>query len=373
MNSTLKTTFNSVKKLADAFVKIMAKAMPALEADNSFVESGKSYVYEYILPSNFHDLPTEFAEQYVTKVRINPNKIYYLNDVYTNWQGVTFKNIKIFLPSLFTPESITYFQESLLLKQWFGDIIELNDVTGVAIANNQYAPNNYFHWIIDTLPRLLILSRQHPGIRLIIPESPAKFITETISAFGFHNPIQISSQQVVKAKLLILPDEHATPLGHSSPAVIREVRTRILHHLGSSFSGSRKRIFISREKQKFRNIVNQDEIDILLNTYNFEKVYFEELTMHKQVSIMQQASIVLSVHGANMVNCIFCDEGTPIIELDSRMHRNPAYWRLCSVFSLPYYILPCQTIPDEPVNFSTNADLHVDISDLTAILRKLID
>lgn len=340
--------------------------------NSPFIEDKeKISTFTHPLPQNFNELPQVFARQYDQVTIIRPRKIYYLKKVYATWQGVVFKNLKVFIPSLQTPTLVHYFQNPILLKQWLGKITHIMDESGVAIVHNQFAQDNYYHWIVDSLPRLLNLRDYHPDIPIIVLDPPKKFITQTAEALGFKHFIKINKKQTLKIKQLVLPDEHPVALGCIDPFSIKIVKNELLQKLGSIGITPHRRIYVSRARQTFRKVANQNELDILLNKYNFETIFFEDLSISSQIRIMQETTAFLSVHGANMVNCIFLNSGTPVIELQSITLMNPPYWRLSSALSLPYYVLPCKPVIDEPTSHRSDVDIMVDLDQLENILRNL--
>jgi len=328
--------------------------------------------YTHPLPQNFNELPKEFATQYNEYVTIiQPRKIYYLNNVYATWHGLVFKNLNIFVPSLQGPHYVQHFQEPLLLKQWFSRVIKIPDKLGVAIVHNQFAQDNYFHWMVDSLPRLVNLRNHHPNIPIVVLDPPKQFVIQTAEVLGFNRFIKVNQKQILKIKNLVLPDEHAVPVGCIDPVLIKIVRDELIRKLGSLEITPHRRIYVSRARQNLRKVANQEEFDLLLKKYNFETVFFEGLSVAEQINIMQETTIFLSVHGANMANSLFLNAGTPVIELQSSTLINPLYWRLTTALSLPYFVLACKPVIDEPLNNHSDVDIIIDLVKLEDIFNSL--
>jgi capsular polysaccharide biosynthesis protein len=363
----------SIKKIATTFVKGFHRILPAWATDKH-VEVLPTQKYHYELPINFTKLPAHFAKQYVQQLVISPGKIFYLTNVFATWQGMVFKNMRVFIPSLQTPELEEYFIEPILLKQWRRNAIHLTQGEGVAIAHSQYAPENYYHWILDTLPRLLLLRKHHPGIALITLEPAAEFVRVTLAALGFDNIVPVTKKQLLKIDKLVLPGL-LSPSGHVNPIQVRLVRDELTQRLGTQPAATpsitTRKVYVSRARQHRRKVANQDELDKLLVAHNFETIYFEELTLSQQIAVMQEAAVLLSMHGANLVNLIFLNPTSKVIELVAEKLHNPAYWRLSAVFSLSYYVLPCKTTTPEEISWHSNSDIIVNIAELEAILQSL--
>lgn len=354
------------------FVKFFLSKLKPWVSAYHIKDSETITTFTHSLPQNFNDLPQEFVTQYNEYVTIiQPRKIYYLKNVYATWHGLVFKNLNIFIPSLQSPHYVQHFQEPLLLKQWFSKIIEIPDKLGVAIVHNQFAQDNYFHWMVDSLPRLVNLRNHHPNIPIVVLDPPKQFVIQTAEVLGFNRFIKVNQKQILKIKNLVLPDEHAVPVGCIDPVLIKIVRDELIHKLGNLDITPHRRIYVSRARQKLRKVANQGELDLLLKKYNFETVFFEGLSVAEQIKIMQETTILLSVHGANMANSLFLKAGTPVIELQSSTLINPLYWRLCTALSLPYFVLACKPVIDEPLNNHSNVDIIIDLVKLENIFNSL--
>lgn len=362
----------SIKQAAAYLVNYFCNSLPKWEVSES-VEVLPQQTYTYELPVNFADLPAHFSCQYEQSLVIAPRRIFYLTSVFAVWQGMVFKNMRVFLPSLQTHELEEYFKGPLLLKQWYGSKVHLKQKNGVAIAHSQYGPENYYHWILDTLPRLLILRKYHPNIELIVLDQAPEFTKVTMMAMGFNNTIPVSKKQILKINNLVIP-ELLSPSGHVNPDLVRLVRDELVQKLGNPNGIASiiqtRRVYVSRARQR-RRVANQEELDVLLGEYGFETIYFEGLSLAKQIALMQETSVLLSVHGANLVNLIFLPSQSRVIELISKNLHNPAYWRLSAVFDLPYYVLACDTTEKEDISYHSNSDIIVDVNRLKNIFKDL--
>lgn len=364
---------SKIVEQAASLVNYFCNSLPKWEV-SKYVEVLPQQSYTYELPANFSDLPAHFVCQYEQDLIIPPQRIFYLTGVFAVWQGMVFKNLRVFMPSLQTPELGQYFKGPLLLKQWYGTKIHLKQKSGVAIAHSQYAPENYYHWILDTLPRLLLLREYHPNIELIVLDQGYEFTRATMTAMGFNNIIPVSKEQVLKIDNLILP-ELLSPSGHVNPKLVRLVRDELVQKLGNpdvvASAIHTRRIYVSRAQQRGRRVANQEALDILLDEYGFETIHFEGLGLAEQIALMQETAVLLSVHGANLVNLIFLPPQSKVIELISQTLHNPAYWRLSAVFHLQYYVLACETTEKENISYHSNLDVIVDINALKNIFINL--
>ena len=91
-------------------------------------------------------------------------------------------------------------------------------------------------------------------------------------------------------------------------------------------------------------MLNSDEL--LLKLKGWETVALENLSIREQIKTFAEASHVLAAHGAGLVNLLWCQPGTKVIEIqDKNMIHKKVYpllsrlwsknlaWRIKSVMS----------------------------------------
>src|SRR6476469_9150065 len=76
-----------------------------------------------------------------------------------------------------------------------------------------------------------------------------------------------------------------------------------------------KRIYISRNAGTERRTINEYEVLNLLNELGFTRIFAESISFAEQVSLMAQAEVVVLMHGSAVINLVFCQPGTKVIEI----------------------------------------------------------
>jgi len=100
-----------------------------------------------------------------------------------------------------------------------------------------------------------------------------------------------------------------------------------------------KKIFISRSNAS-RNLTNEDEIFNYLERYhNFKKINLELLKFEDQVSIFNNAKIIIAPYGAGLANITFCKKGTKIITIFSSSLVRNEYYVIADALNLQYYYI----------------------------------
>ena len=54
-----------------------------------------------------------------------------------------------------------------------------------------------------------------------------------------------------------------------------------------------------------RRLINEEELLEVLEKYNFQNYFFEEMTMEEQIDLFSDAEIVIGPHGAGFANILF--------------------------------------------------------------------
>ncbi|NML68050.1 glycosyltransferase family 61 protein [Hymenobacter sp. RP-2-7] len=362
-----------IKYAADALVRGLVRVVPALKATQIYSVSLPALSPAYALPLNFGQLAKRQQDDYRNIFAPATAAVFVLNDVYVAQQGAVFKNFSLFSPTLH-PGSESSFQDTFLLKQWLGKVKQLPPEEAiVALAYNQYSLINYYHWIIETLPRLLALREKYPGCALLVPEPTPEYIRVSAAIFGFTKLVGITKDAVLKVPNLLIP--YATPshwgltYGYEEGGVINEIRREVVAALQLPEVQPHRRLYISRSRANARRLLNEEAVQTLVKQYEFEVVYFEGMSFREQVALMQQAAVVLGVHGANLTNLVFMQPGTQVIEMMSAEINNLTYYRLATYLSIGYYSVAYEIVESNTARLF--ADVLVDTDELATVLAML--
>jgi capsular polysaccharide biosynthesis protein len=313
-------------------------------------------------------LPGEMVRRFSEPIHFPAHHIYRLRHVHATWDGAVFHNLRLFVPSIVQARFVSRFQDTLLLRQWVGEKVE-EPSTCVAVCHDQWSVENYYHWLIDTLPRLLVLRQTHPAILLLLPQPlPPKQLPDYIqcsaAALGFTRYLPLNTRQILQAGCVVLPELTAPSLTQN-PELIKQVQAELISALSPDPVPATRRVYAARASRGVRSIANASEVDALLQKLGFEKVYFEQLSFLEQIQLMRETKVFLGVHGAGMTNMLFLQNSARIIELLNEEHGDPCYFLLASCLGLAYYCAPCTGLNRELANQS---DMVITITLLEQIL-----
>jgi hypothetical protein len=194
--------------------------------------------------------------------------------------------------------------------------------------------NEYYHTLIDNLPRLYLLHQSEyqaiSNIKLLCSEKLNKtesFILEKILP---KNVIlfPIESHQLLLLENLIFPTFLTSRFaGYLPPQYTNWFLDKVLPKRARN---KKNRIFISRvatERGKLRCILNENDLFDRLKLYGFKKYILEHLSIQEQIELFYDAEFVIAPHGAGLSNIIF-SEKIKMIELFPIAFVIPHYYYL---------------------------------------------
>lgn len=247
-----------------------------------------------------------------------------------------------------------------------------------ALASAEEKPSsNYFHWLIDLLPRIGLL--QQSGIHFdeidyFIVDTPlTDFQKDSLLALEIDlaKVIDVSQYSHIQAQRLIVPSI-AGKLTHATKWSCRFLRTAFVRAFKIATTTAKTRLYISRDRAKYRRILNEDELLGILEPLGFQCVRPETLSFEEQVRLFASAEIVIAPHGAGLTNTIFCEPGTKIVEIFSPNYILPYFRILASEAELDYFYLvgkgiDCLHLRSILYPNLMTEDLVVEIDDLRAL------
>lgn len=233
--------------------------------------------------------------------------------------------------------------------------------------------NNYYHWLTDALPRLLLDESISKDYVVLIPEYYAHFtfIPESLKLLGF-TPHFFNRKSSVYIKKLLLPS-HTSITGHYNEQVINKVRNSL--SIKASQKDISKRIYISRSLAEVRRIINEQEVISVFKRFNYEIHHFENYSLQEQIELMSQTKYLASIHGAGLTNMLFMTQHTHILEIRNKNNsRDNCFFNLASALSLKYFYIPAEQYSYRELKI--DPELSPDIQDVSVsplLLQKTLE
>jgi hypothetical protein len=244
---------------------------------------------------------------------------------------------------------------------------------------------NYFHWLIECLPRLMIVNN-FPHIRnlplIIDADMPSQHL-ESLELINEnqHPIIMLPANHFCRVEKLYFPsslsiihNNHYSPVEYDqdmiySPEAINFVREFFRKKIiGNSKIVSRRKIYICR-KSTYRHLRNADQVEMLMREFDFEIVHPETLTFRNQVKLFVEARIVVGQGGAGLANLLFVPSGCEVIVLinNDKVNNFNMFHGLASILGLNLKYLLGRSIPKDDY-----PGIHNDFSIDVNLLREAI-
>ena len=242
---------------------------------------------------------------------------------------------------------------------------------------------NYFHWLIECLSRLSLISDLNVDIPLLVDDFlPIQFY-DALDMLNSGKRKIIRMRQdysyIIKklyypSRLSIVRDNYGLPV-YDKDAIysaegVQFVRKAILAKISSEVEPSRK-IFISRKNSSYRQLLNSVEVENLLVSRGFEIVFPENLSFLSQVKIFSQAKIIIGQSGAGMANFIFAPKTAKVLMMlsDAPGSNLQLFNALAEIVGihLEYLIGKTTSVLKK---YNLHSDFHVDINLLEDYLDK---
>lgn len=198
---------------------------------------------------------------------------------------------------------------------------------------------NYYHWLIDILPRLLQARQFIAKSRLLIPANLKSFQNRTLELLGYRcsDLISVSDAECVQVNRLFV----TSLLAQSTfvhPEVPKILRRWFLPHRHPERPA--RRVFLSRADASSRRLVNEHELLPILRRYGFEYLVIGDMSFDKQVKLFSEVDVLVAVHGAGMTNMVFMPPQGRVIEIGCVQYPASGFKNLALVSKRPYQRLP---------------------------------
>ncbi|QGX96468.1 DUF563 domain-containing protein [Haloplanus rallus] len=222
---------------------------------------------------------------------------------------------------------------------------------------------NYYHWTIETLPKLRLLDAfgdetgREPT--LLVPADPPAWMRDSLRLLGGEDfPIRHAREPVYDADPTVVPSFAGTVTG----AEHRWFKRQTSGLRGDADTDRSRRIYVSRAGARERRVHNDDAVLDALDDYGFEPYRLEELPVAEQVRLFAEAEAVVGPHGAGLSNIVYSDDVAVVELFGSNVKTNFA--RIAEAAGFEYHRLEGRQ--DGP-------DIEVDVSRLRETVEQIVD
>lgn len=252
-------------------------------------------------------------------------------------------------------------------KQWIKSRVFPETQIQEAIWITDSWARNYFHWILECLPRLFALQAQGINAPLLIPEHiyGAHFVKESLTELQVE-VITFNFRQTIKVNSLYIAS-HDAPCAFD-PLYIKNVIFKFQELDFPHAKKATRKIYISRKEASKRKVENETELMTVLQKSGFETMQMEKLSFREQRELMRETKVLMSSHGAGLANLIFMPEDAKVIELHPDVERyNSCFYHLAAALSREYYYSFEKADHSNP----QEANITVDLDKLKNLLKNI--
>lgn len=223
---------------------------------------------------------------------------------------------------------------------------------------------SYHHFLIDTIGAILFLknnSFENFEIKNMMISHGKKTISQMLQEENFNYGMKNFHQEVfdyfelgtykntlvdlrdsdpLKFDKLIVVNQTSFPLD-SFCEVLKLFKAEI-----PKDAVANNKIYISRktikQPNKGREVLDEEILQKYFENHGYTTVFFEDHSFEEQLNIMASASHVVTYNGSSMVNTIFMQEGTNILEIrNSLEQQHDAYMFWSRWFNIKHHVLRC--------------------------------
>ncbi len=205
--------------------------------------------------------------------------------------------------------------------RWLGDLRNRRQIPkahampgSATILNNPWC-HNFYHWLLEVAPRVMLLRQLGIEPDWYIVESQSGYQRRALELLG------IRAAQIVQPHYAF----HARPEVLYRPgypgldawkAMAQTIKSAVGKESGTRKSSSTPaRLYISRRKAAHRKLRDEASFENFLREWGFESRSFESMDYAEQVRLVSNAQVIVSVHGAALANLIYAQPGTRVVEI----------------------------------------------------------
>jgi capsular polysaccharide biosynthesis protein len=263
------------------------------------------------------------------------------------------------------------FKPNSFLLSFYKKILfnKVRKVQGNCVVVHHSYYQNYYHFLLEILPRLFLVKDQAATLKLIINKNIPSFIREYIELIKFKEIIFIEDTEVIFVEKLDFPSYSSRGLAYNE-TIIKEMAEWLQSKLFLKESNNYKKIFISRNNAKYRNTVNETELFNILEKRGFVKFNLDNPSIIEQANFFKNAEYIIGSHGAGFSNMIYSPKCKLVIDIIHENHPQDCFYNLANVFDIDYYYFQCKGIGKD--SYANNDDIIVDLTKFEKVINQYI-
>ena len=250
--------------------------------------------------------------------------------------------------------------------------------TVLSLAQGASGDKNYFHWLFDILPKIIIAQSAINFNKIDYFYMPVlqDFQKRILSLLGIKNYKIINSKKIkhLEATKIVIPS-HPWYYKGTIFEEVNSIPEWIVKWLRKSFLKFKKKnikslkLFIDRSESEYSHckLINNDNIKKILSKRGFKILQTGKLDFLKQIELFNNAHFVIGPHGAAFSNLVFCKPRTNVIEIKPKKQPNN-YKKISILNNLNYAQINLKSSKPKYIN---EGDMYINPKTLLKLINIL--
>jgi len=196
---------------------------------------------------------------------------------------------------------------------------------------------NWYHFLIDTLPRLEAFQEIPPSVPLLIRSDIPRTSKDLIRKFVTRKIIEIDPDSVLRVDLLYFVSSRSsvfdskvpgnTELVHLPIATLKKLRDKVVESQDSNTRFAGPDTFYLKRDSVLRGILNPKSIEAVVSELGIDTLESDSNFFKFQIPAFHQANLAIIPGGASVANILFMKPGTKVLILKSWRNRKLNLWQ----------------------------------------------
>ncbi len=268
-------------------------------------------------------------------------------------------------------------ENNVFAQRWFAEPYRITGTVASLLSGGGAAVGNYYHWLIDSLPRLHLLRQAGYWDSIdyfLVYSRGQRFVMDALRALGVRaeQVLDLSTHRHFVADRLLVTSPVRGTGTHTPPWACAFLRHE-LHPLDPPPRFG-PYVYLSRRDAPARHVLNEPAVEELLRPYGFETHVLSHYSFAQQQALFAGARAVVAPTGAGLANLVFAPPGTPVIELFPKHFTVIEYPELCHRLGLLHRYLVAEAAhgPLHARRDGWREDLTVDLTALRTSLDQAL-
>ena len=188
---------------------------------------------------------------------------------------------------------------------------------GASILLTHFGANAYGHWLLECIPRLLLLRRIQDKLsrfRIIVHKSTESFIKQWLSFILPKVEIKIydDATEYVRCESLLIPS-----LLCGQDYAFHPLLNSLIAELVPTNALPKRRLYFTRQVPgKYRRLSNKEEIESIASSFGLELISPETLPISMQLKLFSECAFAVGEYGSVLHNTLFSPLGIRVLTLN---------------------------------------------------------